>query len=266
MKALSELDPRLAGELVCLFTDIDETVSTAGKITARAYSALWRAQEAGLAVVPVTGRPAGWCDHIARMWPVHGVIGENGDLVFRMEEGGMRRSFLYDAETRATFRRRLEELRARIREEIPAAGIASDQSYREYDLAVDFCEDVPALPREQVLRIKRIFEEHGATAKISSIHVNGWNGEFDKLSAAKSYMREFFDLDPDRDRDRCAFAGDSPNDEPMFRWFVRSSFGVANLRRFENLVDTMPAYICSLESGAGFAELVETILNLRIPR
>ena len=125
---------------------------------------------------------------------------------------------------------------------------------------------VTHLDGEQVLRIKRIFEEHGATAKISSIHVNGWYGEFDKLSAAKSYMREFFDLDPDRDRDRCAFAGDSPNDEPMFRWFVRSSFGVANLRRFENLVDTMPAYICSLESGAGFAELVETILNLRIPR
>jgi len=52
-----------------LFTDIDDTISTEGKITQQAYDALWRADDAGLVIVPVTGRPAGWCDHIARMWP-----------------------------------------------------------------------------------------------------------------------------------------------------------------------------------------------------
>ena len=259
-RPLAELSPDLAAGLRCLFTDIDDTVSTDGRITAEAYNALWRAHDAGLLVVPVTGRPAGWCDHIARMWPVHGVIGENGGLVFRMEAGGMQRHFVYDDTTRASFRQRLQAVRETILREIPGAGIASDQQYREYDLAIDFCEDVPALPREEVLRIQQIFEQHGATAKISSIHVNGWYGEFDKLSAAREYMQHYLGLDPDADRDTCAFCGDSPNDEPMFGFFRKTSFGVANLQRFLDLLDHAPAFIASKEGGAGFCEIVNALL------
>ncbi|MDP2361144.1 MAG: HAD-IIB family hydrolase, partial [bacterium] len=176
LKPLAAWPRESARALAVLFTDIDDTISSGGRITAEAYAALWKAREAGLRVVPVTGRPAGWCDHIARMWPVDGVIGENGGLVFRLEEGRMARHFLYDGATRARFRVRLEAVREEILRRVPGAGIASDQAYREYDLAVDFCEDVPRLPLEEAQRIKAIFEEHGATAKISSIHVNGWFG------------------------------------------------------------------------------------------
>src|SRR5260370_21317658 len=61
-----------------VLTDIDETVSTAGHLTAEAYGALAALKNAGFLVIPVTGRPAGWCDHIARFWPVDAVVGENG--------------------------------------------------------------------------------------------------------------------------------------------------------------------------------------------
>jgi HAD superfamily hydrolase (TIGR01484 family) len=242
-----------------LFTDIDDTISSEGRIHAAAYTALWKAHDAGIRVVPVTGRPAGWCDHIARMWPVHGVIGENGGLIFRMVNGAMQRWFQYDDATRLGFRQKLETVRAAIFSEIPEAGIASDQQYREYDLAVDFCEDVSPLPREKVLRIQQIFEEHGATAKISSIHVNGWYGDFNKLSAARRYMSEILGLDPESEKDRlaCAFSGDSPNDEPMFGFFRDTSVGVANLADFLDLVTDKPAWITRGRGGDGFAELVD---------
>ena len=129
----------------CLFTDIDDTMSTHGKIAQEAYDALWRAHHAGLAIVPVTGRPAGWCDHIARMWPVDGVIGENGGLYMRMTGKGLQRVFRYDDATRAGFRQRLEQIREEVLAKVPGCGIASDQPYREYDLAIDFCEDVKPL-------------------------------------------------------------------------------------------------------------------------
>jgi HAD superfamily hydrolase (TIGR01484 family) len=262
MRDLTEMQAVDIAGLVCLFCDIDDTVSTDGQISRDAYTAIWRCHESGLHVVPVTGRPAGWCDHIARMWPVHGVIGENGGLVFRMQNGVMQREFVYNDEERAEFRRKLALIRDRILREVSGCGIASDQNYREYDLAIDFCEDVPALERESVIQIKTIFEEMGATAKISSIHVNGWFGDFDKLSAAKNYMRDFLGLDPLEDRDKCAFAGDSPNDEPMFSWFRRTSFGVANVADFNELIMDKPAWISKSRSGTGFVEIVDKILNL----
>jgi HAD superfamily hydrolase (TIGR01484 family) len=265
LRPVAEWPRELARGLVCIFSDIDDTISSEGRIHAEAYAALWQAREAGLRVVPVTGRPAGWCDHIARMWPVDGVIGENGGLLFRLEGGRMVREFRYGDDERAGFRRRLEAVRREILASVPGCGIASDQAYREYDLAIDFCEDVPALPREQVLRIQRIFEAHGATAKISSIHVNGWYGQFDKRSAVEAYLRTQLGLDPaDPDqRARCAFAGDSPNDEPLFGFFESTSVGVANLGDFLDLIRQPPAWITRGRGGAGFAEWIGRLVELR---
>ncbi|MBT3191166.1 MAG: HAD-IIB family hydrolase [Verrucomicrobia bacterium] len=246
----------------CLFTDIDDTISTDGKITSKAYDALWRAQQAGLAVVPVTGRPAGWCDHIVRMWPVDGVIGENGGLYMRMTEQGLQRVFRYDADARADFRHRLEQVREEILAKVPGCGVASDQPYREYDLAIDFCEDVEPLAQEAVTEIVRIFESHGATAKISSIHVNGWFGEFDKLTMAEQYTRDVFGVSLREEIDTFAFCGDSPNDEPMFAFFTHS-FGVANVRGFLPQMKSHPTTITQAEAGAGFTEVVDSILRDR---
>jgi HAD superfamily hydrolase (TIGR01484 family) len=249
----------------CLFTDIDDTMSTDGRITREAFDALWRAHDAGLAIVPVTGRPAGWCDHIARMWPVDGVIGENGGLYMRMTEQGLRREFRHDETTRAGFRKRLEQIREEVLTKVPGSGIASDQPYREYDLAIDFSEDVEPLSQDAVAEIVRIFESHGATAKISSIHVNGWFGEFDKLTMAEQYARDVFGVSLDEENETFAFCGDSPNDEPMFAFFTHS-FGVANVREFLPLIQSPPAIITQLEAGAGFTEVVDAILQDRQSR
>ncbi|MCA9555544.1 MAG: HAD-IIB family hydrolase, partial [Myxococcales bacterium] len=214
------LSQRPRTETRVVFADIDDTLTTEGLITAPSFSALWALHDAGIAVVPVTGRPAGWCDHIARMWPVAGVVGENGAFYFRYDAAGRRltRRFVLDEATRAGLQDRLRAIRDRVLAEVPGAAVASDQAYRIHDLAIDFCEDVPPLDRAAVDRIVAIFEAAGATAKVSSIHVNGWFGTYDKLGMMKTFAAEVLglDLDDPADRTRAVYVGDSPNDEPAF--------------------------------------------------
>lgn len=247
-----------------IFTDIDETLTTEGHLTADAYAALAALRGAGLLVVPVTGRPAGWCDQIARLWPVDAVVGENGAFWMWHDRaaGRLRTRFVQSDAERAEGRRRLEAVRAQVLREVPGAGIASDQPYRLADLAIDFREDVPALPPAAVDRIVAIFAAHGAQAKISSIHVNGWFGDYDKLTTTKLIMRELFGVDLDAERGRYVFAGDSPNDAPMFGYFP-NAIGVANVRDVADRLPHLPKWITSRRSGAGFAELAQALLAER---
>ncbi len=244
--------------------DIDDTLTTDGRLTAAAYGALESLQANGLITVPITGRPAGWCDHIARMWPVDGVVGENGAFYFRYlrESRRMVACHHHGDAKRAANRRKLDQLRTRILAEVPGCAIASDQSYREADLAIDFREDVAPLPPENVARIVALFEEAGARAKVSSIHVNGWFGDYDKLSMTKRLFAEQFDVDLNANQASFVFVGDSPNDAPMFGFFDHA-VGVANIKAFADQLDAAPAYVTENASGAGFAELAEVLLATR---
>lgn len=252
---------KLAG-LRGVFADIDDTISSEGKILPEAFQALWDLHDAGLKVVPVTGRPAGWCDHIARFWPVDAVVGENGGFYFFHDGEKLHQRYMHDDVTRAGFRARLESIRDRILREVPGAGIASDQQYREYDLAIDFCEDVAPLPREAVVKIRDIFQAMGAHAKISSIHVNGWFGDFDKRSTTQLCARELFGVDLEKEKETFAFCGDSPNDEPMFAFFPLS-FGMANLRPYLDLVEHRPRCLTDAPAGKGFVQVAHAILEAR---
>jgi HAD superfamily hydrolase (TIGR01484 family) len=246
-----------------VLTDIDDTVTADGLLPSASLAAMESLSEAGISVVPVTGRPAGWCDHIARMWPVDAVVGENGALYFAYDRQArkMKTVFAKDAAERAADRRRLDALREKILREVPGTGIASDQDYRVADLAVDFCEDVPPLPKSEIARIVAIFEDGGAIAKISSIHVNGWFGTYDKLSMTKRCLQEVFGLDIETGNGQIVFIGDSPNDSPMFAFF-KNSIGVANVRDFD--LPSPPAWITKGRNAAGFIEAAEALLAARI--
>ena len=244
-----------------VLTDIDETLSTHGRLTAEAYGAMERLRAAGKLVVPITGRPAGWCDHIARMWPVDAVVGENGALYMRYDAAAhkLERRFVADEATRRDHRDRLAAIADKIVAAVPGSALASDQRYRETDVAIDYCEDVPPLTRAAIDRVVAMMEAEGMTAKVSSIHVNGWFGTYDKLSTTKRLLKEAFGIDIDADREQFVFAGDSPNDAPMFAFFP-NAVGVANVRAFTDRIATLPAYVTRAESGAGFAELASFLL------
>lgn len=260
---ISQIPDSVLASLKGIFFDIDDTFSYEGKIIPEAFQALDDAHTAGLLTIPITGRPAGWCDHIARMWPVDGVVGENGGLYFRMADGKMVKRYIYDAETRRHNRLRLERIKSQVLADIPGAGVSSDQFYREFDLAIDYREDVPELSKAEVNRIVEIFKAHGATVKVSSIHVNGWFGDYDKLSMCRLFLKECFNIELDKAQDSFIFAGDSLNDEPMFAYF-KHSVGVANIRRFDKRLDFPPKYITESEGGYGFVELIRRILRSRL--
>src|SRR5947207_14431212 len=131
MKPLASCPRAVLANIRGIFTDIDETVSTTGHLTAAAYDALEALKKAGLLVVPVTGRPAGWCDHIARFWPVDAVVGENGAFWMWLDRkaGKLSTRFVQSDAERVEGRRRLETVRAQVLREVPEAAIASDQPH-----------------------------------------------------------------------------------------------------------------------------------------
>lgn len=264
MRALAEFAFEARRKLRGVLCDIDDTLTTEGRLTAEAYAAMENLQRANLLVVPVTGRPAGWCDCLARLWPVDAVVGENGAFYFRHDRGErrMQRRFAESAEMRARHRERLAAIGEEIMRAVPGSAIAADQRYRETDLAIDFCEDVPTLPQSAVDRIVAIMQARGLTAKVSSIHVNGWFGSYDKLTMTRIMMRECYNLDLDTARESYVFVGDSPNDAPMFAYFPHA-IGVANIRDFGARVEATPAYVTSERSGKGFREAADCILAAR---
>jgi HAD superfamily hydrolase (TIGR01484 family) len=267
MKELSELSRSQATDIRAVFTDIDGTLTDqGGRIASSVFAAMERARQAGVVVVPITGRPAGWCDLIARTWPIDGVIGENGGLYFRCGAHGesMLRIYAQDEQSRRLNRERLQKLGEDLLRRHPGAALASDQGYREFDLAVDFCEDVAPLPDSEVDDIVRFLQQAGCTVKVSNIHVNAWFGDFDKASMCLRYARERFGWDlRGADNTKVAFFGDSPNDAPLFELF-ELGIGVANVRRMADRMSDLPALCTRAEGGEGFIEGIDHILAARI--
>ena len=264
MKPLDQFPEQSRKPIEYVLTDIDDTLTLKGRLPSVVFIAMENLRNSGIRVIPITGRPAGWCDHIARMWPVDGVVGENGALYFWFDEGEqkLKKRFLDPADVRAQKRERLKAIREEILASVPGTAVASDQHYREADLAIDYCEDVVPLDRAQVARICEVFKRHGAQCKVSSIHVNGWFGDYDKLKMTKTFIQERLGMDLDENKDHFLFVGDSPNDEPMFRYFPLS-VGVKNVLNFADRMKHLPAFVADKEGGYGFAEIAETILQHR---
>lgn len=266
-KDLTDLSPEICKGLKGIFADIDDTMSLHGKIPEAAYSAMWKLKEAGIRMIPVTGRPAGWVDHITRMWPVDAVVGENGAFYFFLDEsrgrdGKLVRRFVQDEDTRESNTIKLFELYDELKVNIPQIELASDQGYREIDIAIDFCEDIPRLSDRAINEIVEHYQEAGAQAKISSIHVNAWYGDHDKYSCCRLLLKERFQEQIDEVKSKYLYIGDSPNDEPFFAEF-ENSVGVANVTEFLDLMQSPPGYVCTKPGGEGFAELVDHILSHR---
>jgi HAD superfamily hydrolase (TIGR01484 family) len=261
MQPLDSLPIDIRRRIRGVLFDIDDTLTSDGQLSARSYSAMERLHKRRYIVIPITGRPAGWCDHIARMWPVDAVVGENGSFYFRFNRADQRleKRFSVDDNHRSDNRRRLEALGNLILSKVPGCALASEQQYRESDLAIDYCEDVAPLGVTDVEHIVQLFQQAGANVKVSSIHVNGWFGDYDKLSMTRSLMRECFGVDLDAERERYLFVGDSPNDAPMFAYFP-NSIGVANVVDFGERISPQPAYVTKKRCGAGFVEVADSLL------
>jgi HAD superfamily hydrolase (TIGR01484 family) len=244
-----------------VFTDIDDTLTTEGAITTDALEALSQLRDAGIRVVPITGRPVGWSEPFARAWPVNAIVAENGAVAV-LRDG--RKIYQQSSLERAANFTRMQAVAVRVLCEVPGARLARDSAGRETDIAIDHSE-FAHLPQHAIEHVVEIMRGAGMQATVSSIHINGWYGMHDKLEGARWIVRELFGHDLEAEIDRWVYVGDSTNDVLMFEHFPLS-MGVANIRRFEGRLSHAPRWITPSERGAGFAEAAAAILQVTSSR
>jgi hypothetical protein len=244
-----------------VFTDIDDTLTHDGAIEPAALRALAALKRAGLAVYAITGRPVGWSlpfVHGEQPWPVDAIVAENGAVAL-LPDGG--RLYLQDTATRAANFAHLQRVLARIEHEIPGARRATDSPGRETDIAIDHSE-FTHLPEATIAQVAALMRSEGLNATVSSIHINGWVGDHNKLEGARWILRETTGRDLDAELDRWVYVGDSTNDQVMFAHFTQS-VGVANIARFVPQLTHLPRYVSQAERGQGFAEVAQALLEAR---
>ncbi|MBO9651743.1 MAG: HAD-IIB family hydrolase [Variovorax sp.] len=248
--------------LVGVFTDIDDTLTTEGAITADALEAMAALKAAGLHVVAVTGRPVGWSEPFAAAWPIDAIVAENGAVALvPVGDGRLEKRYQQDTATRERNFTRMQAVLDRIEKTIPGARRATDSAGRECDIAIDHSE-FTQLSDETIDEVAAAMRSEGMHATVSSIHINGWYGDHNKLAGAQWIVRELWDRRLDDEMDLWAYVGDSTNDALMFEHFAYS-IGVANVRRFEGALPHLPRYVSQHERGAGFAEAAAAVLAAR---
>jgi HAD superfamily hydrolase (TIGR01484 family) len=259
MRPLAEADPSVFQSVRFVLTDLDETLTYQGRLPAQTYEALERLQRAGVTVIPVTAAPAGWCDQMARMWPVDDVIGENGGFFFRrhLDGHGVEQTFWHPAPQRQFVTDHLAEIGAQVRAAVHGAVFAQDQPFRLTSLA--FAQPADTATRHAIIASLR---DAGAEVTINNLWVLGWLGQYDKLAMTRRVLAENYSIDIDRYRDAIMYVGDSANDAPMFGFF-RHTVGVSTVSRHLPDIPAPPNWITDGPGGAGFVEAANAVLSSR---
>ena len=255
--------------IIGVFTDIDDTLTTDGAITSDALQALHDLKAAGLYVIAITGRPVGWSEQFALAWPVDAIVAENGAVALQNTSKigqqpkqillkQLSKSYQTDAAQRAANTTRMQHVLARIEREVPGAHRSTDSPGRETDIAIDHSE-FTHLPPQRIAQVVQLMQSEGMHATVSSIHINAWYGDHNKLQGARWIVRTLLNRDLDAEIDRWAYIGDSTNDQVMFEAFTHS-VGVANIARFVPQLAHLPRYVTQGERGAGFRQFCDALL------
>ena len=259
LRPLVELPPTTLAALRGVLTDIDDTLTRDGAIEPAALAALHRLAAAGVPVIAITGRSAGWSEGFALAWPLAALVAENGAVMLRRSARGLQRDFVDNRATRTANSLRLQACLQAVLAEVPGAVAAQDSAGRITDIAIDHSE-FAHLSADAIAQVVAVMRRHGLTATVSSIHINGWIGAHDKPSGARWAVALALGL-PFGAAD-WVYLGDSTNDQAMFEQ-LPLTVGVANIARFVPQLRWLPGFVTPAERGAGFAELADALLAAR---
>ena len=250
----------LRGPVRALFSDVDGTMTTGDRIEAATYEALERLGDAGIPVIMVTGRPAGFGQAFMKMTPVLACVAENGGVTFVRDGRKLHKHYGVPPASLPEWRRRMNDIAVDVMQKVPGARLSSDSKYREVDLAIDWNEEV-SLSKDDAESCVQIIRKAGLSAVRSSVHVNFGPPHFDKLSACMNIVRQVLKGDAN-DLSPYVYVGDALNDAPMFGGFP-TSVGVANVRAWWDELTHKPAFITERPEGAGLRELIAHLSSLR---
>ncbi len=259
MQPLSKLDPATLARIRVLASDVDDTITTEGRLPPGTLQCLQALDAAGVVVALVTGRPAGWAQALAGYLPgVKVAVAENGLVAF--DSAGQRVDLGPRRDDR--FAGRLADNAVRLQKAYDLA-VTPDDAFRLFERTFERpgSFDAAALIASQKI-VDADFE-----VMASSIHIHvrpsGWGKAEGLLAALQPYAPEAC-ASPD---DSIVFVGDSSNDRSLFARLRRTSVGVRNVTRFlGELGDDRPAFVTETESARGFAEVVHSLLSARSPR
>ncbi|MFB9216229.1 HAD-IIB family hydrolase [Vibrio sinaloensis] len=244
-----------------VLTDVDDTLTWQGKLPPETLLALNSLKQRGIKVIAVTGACAGWCDHIAQLWPVDAVLGENGAFTLEKSEKGIRLSSAVPLDTmraqQAQLKQKIEPLLAQYHD----VGLTLDQAYRLCEVAIDIGQNREPLAPELVEQIVSQIHQFGAHATASSIHINAWYGDHSKRNSAFAYLRSK-GLSDQQILDTCCYVGDSLNDQQMFET-LPFTVGVQNIEHYWQRLQHKPSTVMSQPGGFGFAEFSQQLLALK---
>jgi len=261
MQSVKNLRGDEASLVSFLLTDVDDTITTEGKLRPVALQALYALQAAGIRTICVTGGSAGWGDTYLRQWPVEAVLSESGAVCLYRDHGAIRK-YVHPSIVQEGYEQRKSALIEKVLSLVPGSKLSSDQFARIYDVAFDHGSEPPYLDADQIARVVEVCQSMGAGTAVSSIHVNAWFESFDKYRGTKAFFADVLGLDEKTMIQKSCYCGDAPNDQVMFSRFPLS-FGVGNIRKHLHSMQVLPRYAADAEGGAGFSEIVNELLRKR---
>lgn len=205
----------------------------------------------------MTGRPAGWANCLIQYFPIDTILSENGALGFNKRDGVIHTWRHPNAVPIASEQGR--SFVDAVATKFPQAVFSQDNDYRLFDFAVEIADTKKADATFDFKTLVKFVEDNNWQVKESSIHFNIWKGVYDKLEGLGRFLTAE-GIDPEAVRTKGVFAGDSPNDEPLFGWF-ENSYGVAGVEKYLPTIKQHPTHILKGEEGAGFRELASQILG-----
>ncbi|MGN0906797.1 MAG: HAD family hydrolase [Bullifex sp.] len=234
-----------------IISDVDDTITSKGRLLPEALSALYEAEEKGYRTILLSGGSAGWCEVYLRQWPVYMVIAESGAVLLYKDEEGQIRYRQNPAITPDDLKKRDELLRM-----IGEEHLSSDQYARLYDIAVDLSR----VSERELEDIMDMAGRMGARMAKSSIHLNIWFGDYSKSKGLLSFM-ELCGIDRATLLSRSMYFGDAPNDDEMFA-LIPASVGMKSVEDRKSEFSHLPAYIASEYGGKGFSEAIKALKRL----
>lgn len=260
MRPLSEL---VVDARVLLF-DVDDTVTKDGVLEACSLDAMFRAKDADIRLVAVTGRPLGWAEVFAWTWPIDMAIGENGAGWMWREGRAFETHFDAPEEERSQHQSSLREVLLEVSQVLPQLPRAGDSALRRCDVAWDIGETRQASQEERET-LRAIIVRHGLVASYSSVHAHAIPGDWNKARGSERALRARFGMSAEEAKKSCVFVGDSGNDAAAFAYFDHS-VGVSNVHESLATLTSKPKYVTEGARGRGFAELVSHLIASRESR
>jgi HAD superfamily hydrolase (TIGR01484 family) len=233
-------------------SDVDGTLTQNGKFSSDFISTLIDLQSAGIKVLLVTGRSAGWVSALVNYLPVEGAIAENGGLF--LQPNGTQ-DLLSSVPNLSRHRILLENTFHHIKQLFPNLLTSTDNQFR----ITDWTFDVDNLSTEDIQAISSQCHQMGWSFTYSNVQCHIKPIHQDKATGLMSVLKKYF---PELNSQQVLTVGDSPNDEAMFDAdLFPLSVGVANIRHYQDQMLHLPKYLTQASEFAGFSELAKLLLQ-----